>query len=477
MDPLDFFHGVKVAADERVPGRPAIKNRQSTDAGERAIAGIAAVSSLSSKAVPWIADAALQHIGELDDVPWPGEPMTGLKRLGALAGETKQPKTKLMGLIPVSARPTRVSPYKQDAIDAIRMLGDIIPTVDDFIDKHKLPEKGVRLSLYRGPLSGQPGYRFLEKRVHLPQLSQHSVLHELGHAVDASTPVGKARYFGGPIVRNAMMAAIPLAFVAGDEIKRMIPGTVDDKAISFLQENAPSLTAATLAATDLYPEFKASAIALKHIKNTQGIEAAKAAAKRLGPLFLSSFTSFVPAVIGMALAKKYMREEGAEEKGISERQRQALSELEKAGADEMHPIMRQFQSWYDDVAHVGEEIADGSKKLVTEPGRLRRIAGAAKTIGTSPQFIHGALATAVPATLGALYLYSTRSGKTIRERTPEGKRPGYMTHLHPERLVASKVNESWRERNPLKFAGLVGLGAALSGGVLSKFFSDLHKVL
>lgn len=475
MDPLALFPRAKVAEEKHIPGRPAIKNRQSTDAGERAIAGLAVMSSLAAKAVPRVADEALQYLGGLDDVPWPGAPVGDIKRLSDLAKPTGGVKAKLLGLFPVSARPNRMIPDAQTIDAAINTINDAIPTVDSFIDKHKLPQKGVRLSLYKGPLSAIPGYHHLEKRVHLPFLSKPTIMHELGHVVDSSTPIGKVRYHAGPVLQSAVLSALPLAFIAGDEIKKMIPGTVDDKTINFMQNHAPAIAGATLAATELYPEFKASKIALQHIAKVEGLGAAKQAAKRLVPFFLSGLTSVIPAMVGMSLARKYMRQEGAAEKGITQKKKKILEELEKSGM--LEPFMDMGRSWYDDIAHVGNEVASGAAKLINEPGRVRRVLNAAKNVGTSPQFISGALHAAVPATLGALYLYSTRSGKTLRARTPPEKRELYMSKLHPERMVANKVQESWRERNPLKFAGIVGLGAAVSSGVIARFLADIHKVL
>ena len=41
------------------------------------------------------------------------------------------------------------------------------------------------------------------------------------------------------------------AMIAGDRIKEMIPGTIDDRAIEFMQNHAPEIMGATLAATQL----------------------------------------------------------------------------------------------------------------------------------------------------------------------------------------------------------------------------------
>ena len=46
-----------------------------------------------------------------------------------------------------------------------------------------------------------------------------------------------------------------------------------------------------------------------------------------------------------------------------------------------------------------------------------------------------------------------------------------------ETMLAGKKTESWREANPARFAGLVAAGAALSGGILSRLFHDIHRVL
>ena len=108
---------------------------------------------------------------------------------------------------------------------------------------------------------------------------------------------------------------------------------------------------------------------------------------------------------------------------------------------------------------------------------MRRIGQAAKETGQSPEFIQGALTAAIPATLGTLYLYGTRSGKEIRERLPEGTREKALRLPRKELVLARKKDEVWREQHPYRFAGLVALGAAMSGGILTKLFSDLRRVL
>ena len=101
----------------------------------------------------------------------------------------------------------------------------------------------------------------------------------------------------------------------------------------------------------------------------------------------------------------------------------------------------------------------------------RRIADAAEDVGTSPSFVVGALSTAVPATAGALYLYGTQPGQVLRDQIHQvGKSTKEIFGQRPH-------DESWRERHPGVFAGIVGLGTALSAGALAKLISDLKEVL
>src|SRR5690606_41685263 len=64
-------------------------------------------------------------------------------------------------------------------------------------------------------------------------IDKEKVLHELGHAADfTGSRLGKIRGWAGPAISRGVSVALPIALVAGDRIKEMMPGTIDDKARS-----------------------------------------------------------------------------------------------------------------------------------------------------------------------------------------------------------------------------------------------------
>ena len=139
-------------------------------------------------------------------------------------------------------------------------------------------------------------------------------------------------------------------------------------------------------------------------------------------------------------------------------------------------MIRGFVQGAREVGGVVRQIASGAADLITEPGTLRRVGRAAAEVGTSPEFIRGALGAAVPAALGALYMYSTPSGAAVRERLHPETRARLMGHTPMAVGPVALQTEQWRGEHPLRFAGLVGMGAALSGGIISRLVADLTRV-
>jgi hypothetical protein len=74
-------------------------------------------------------------------------------------------------------------------------------------------------------------------------------------------------------------------------------------------------------------------------------------------------------------------------------------------------------------------------------------------------------------------MYGTPGGEHIRNRLDPTARDVILGHQKKQVGAAANMDEEWRVRHPLRFAGLVALGAAMSGGIMSKFISDLGKVL
>lgn len=404
----------------------------------------------------------------------------GAKGIGDLMESAHWPKTKLLGLLDVTSRLRPIESLSQakDVAKTTEKLVEIQGVVDSFIDRHNLADKGVRLSVKGGPLNSILGNRYnpFTKEVHLPRVGKEHVLHELGHAADYTAGrVGRFRAFAEPILQRSALVALPIALVAGDRIKELLPGTIDDRAIEFMQNHAPEIMGATLAATSLYPEAKASFLAVSHIAKTEGNAAARSALKRLLPAFGTYVLGAIPAIVGMSLARKYMREAREEKAALGGEIEQQMRDLEKTGSI-VRDLLLDAKSAVQDIGHVGGEIARSTAALFKGPNLGSKVVAAAKDVGTSPSFVYGALSTALPAAMGALYVYGTESGKEIRSR------------IHPEQLkkemlgrkelpLAGHTSESWREQNPLRFAGLVAAGAALSGGIITRFFTDLQRVL
>lgn len=501
MDLLELFASEKTAADSYEPVET--ENLKPLDPGERALAGLAFGSSIYAAALPWIGGEVLKFFAEKGSHPWGTVSVQGAKSIDdalGLAGVNDQvmpffknvgagqnakitaedmanaisshtdaggSKARVLGALDVVSRKRAHNPLKR-GLSVLEML-NIKNVVDSFIDKNKLADKGVTLNFRSGPISGVgPHYDIPQKKVFLPRVSKEIALHELGHAADyTGGAIGKIRGIAEPVLKSAVYAAIPIALAAGDHIKKHIPGTVDDKAIAYMQDHAPEIVAATIAATDLYPEAKASIAALRHIKDVEGAAAMRQAARKLIPAWSTYALAAIPAMIGLSLARKYMRET----RDLNAKQEKTAEFI----GSTINDIFSDLQENIHDVWHVAKQIGSGTVDSIQRPERFKRILQSAKAVGTSPTFIHGALVSAIPATLGALYIYGRPGGEVMRaniSRDPNSHTPKRFIDV-----IGTREAEDWRSRNPLKFAGIVGAGAALSGGVLARLFSDLKEVL
>jgi hypothetical protein len=489
---LDWFTHEKVAETpdplKDVGSRYQIPREidpESIDPGERALAGILSVAgSVSAKATPLVGRMIGRGVLGRSAEDWFGPPIQGVSSLkdaqGVMFDRLDRPakiQNRVLGLFDIDQTHPRAQTreYADKINRQFEHLDDLRDTVDGFINKHDLPGKGVRINLQKGPVSGLGGgsYHIPTKEVYLPHLGTEVALHELGHAADYSTRVGKVRGIVEPILSKGVLTALPIALAAGDHIKEMIPGTVDDKAIGFMQDHAPEIMAATLAATSLYPEAKASITAIRHIRDLerlgqQPVGATVRAVKRLTPLFGSYLLGAVPAVVGMVLARKYMNEARDEKRELQDGALREFQKLEKSAG---------VVSGLRAIGDVGSQIGRGAIDLMRQPHTLRRIGQSAKDVGTSPEFIHGALGAAVPATLGALYMYGTPGGEEVRSRLHPETRDRLLKHRPANIGLAAKTDEQWRSEHPMRFAGLVAMGAALSGGIMSRFLHDLTRVL
>lgn len=449
------------------PRKPIKANRSSSDSGERALAGIAsATGTIAGLILPGVTSFAAGKLSERGQVKMPMPATTWLDSPPTV------PRARLFGEIPLEGRrltPARAAtPVFRARDKAARKSFDAMASVvDSFITDHKLEGK-IDIDFKRGPLNRRPSFDPIRNRVSLPRMSKSTVLHELGHAADYNAKkFGRGRRVAGKIIKDTMLLSLPLAFIAGDEIARAIPGSVDDRVINFMQNNAPEIAAATLAATHLIPEFQASRIAYKHVLKKEGPAAAKAVGKKLMLAFGSHLTSIVPTVVGLALARKYMRE-SPEDEG------------EKTAGARGRILDDLYQSM-DDLSHVSKAVFSGSKKLLKDPKRFQRVGRAAKNIGTSPDFAVGAISAGIPVGLGALYIHGRESGRIIHERSPLK----YKKKLPHERVRGAEAGmkimgmegKEISRSNPLLFAGAAALGAAIAGGITRKFIQDLRPLL
>lgn len=480
------------------------------DPGEAADAGLAfAYGPLSQIAIPMVSDAVIRSF--LKERPqYHGDPVYGLKKLkprlkpearelfkqmaeaqgvpfdkkraaimqGIIEGASQTAQLEsgrfiqiprvqsiLGGLYNIYPKVQQADPYTPAVgEESIKTISKIQKSVDSMLDKYKLPKKGVTLNLRQGPLTGffGPHYNVASKEIVLPMIGKEIALHEIGHAAHLAKPGAKSFDLLRKIIHRGTNLAVPISYIAGNEIREMFPGEIDDKAIKFVQDHAPAILASTYAASTLYPEVQATTRAISHVYKTEGPAEAKKVFKRLMPPLLSYVLPMVPGIIGISLAKKWHRE--ATEK--KEKLEKSISK--EAGLyNEMANFAKEIGQY---TANITRQIGPQTADILELPGKqfVEKMYNAGKNVVKSPEFAAGAATAGIPAAILTYAGYATPHGKAYTEKARKLGRGSIKSEIEYQKA---------KEKENITVPAIVGITAAISGGFLSKFWSDILKVM
>lgn len=471
MDAVGVFMEIEKLAEPE-------KAKPELDPGEQAALAYNSMAKGLALAVPF-ATLPLVYKGLSGTTPWVGTAFRGVKHLGrgAFPGPSDQgspalqelikqkDKKPFLGLFDLEAKPKVPGIVRQD-MQEIGMMSD---TVDSFIDKYHLAEKGVTMDFRYSPWSAVRGasYDQVSKVVTMPRASKEILLHELGHAADFTSRAGASRVLRGALPGLLLDGLIPAAYFVGDEIKKAIPGSIDDKVIDFTQKHGPALAMLALATKTLYPEGKASYLAIKHIHDVEGAAAAKKAAAKLIPLFGTYALATLPVIAGFSLAKKYYYETHAKQEKKA-----------GAGVDFVRGAGRSLVDMGSRLTDVGTQMWRGLGELTHTPDPVHKLFAAGESIVRSPQFQIGVAYSALPAAVAAYASYGHPGGKAQRAKVlARQERSGNVSPQVVAERAKDREFDAWREANPAKWAGLVGLGAGITGGLMTKLFHDVGQVV
>jgi len=462
------------------------------DPGEAVAASLAAASGPVAKASVPLVNSLIKILGP-KRVKWTGTPLYGMtgigdshdmealkkgmnftqqelqqiakmpaeQRIPYAISQYKTPTKKLLGLFNIGLKVPvgfTADPHQLEA------LGKGYESINSMIEKNKLIEKGVRMELTPGPVSKflGPSYNTATKTVRLPWVNEEFALHELGHASHMTQPGAMAANSFRKLLKRTAIMSIPMAYLAGNEIQKMLPGTIDDKIINFVQSNAPSIMAATWAGAEVYPEVQATTRAVNHIYKTKGKAAAIKTLKALLPALSSYLIPIIPAMVGISMAKKYFfdakKDELKKEGGIAD---QLWAHVSPLG---------------EQLSHIGGQVAAQTSELMSKP--VGEVAStlwkATNHVVKSPSFATGAVMSAIPVTAFTYIHHNTPHGKILREKRTEYRRKhGILSQ--PEVDLEKIYNAS--KDDSVTFPAIAGITAAMSGGILTKMFSDLLGVL
>lgn len=463
-DDVSSFFRTKLAQD------PVI------DPGEAAMAGLTlAAGPLIQRVLPFTINYAT---GQFDrPIMWSGDQFSGMSRLSQSEFEKGWNKSKkILDIFDVKpGRPVAadVDPKylklleKSPIVDPkeLEYLQKISKSVNSMLDKYDLGKKGVKIDLTSGPLSRLrgPDYDPASKRIRLPRIDKDTVLHEIGHAAHRTRPFGGVSRFVQKFLHKGSNLAIPMAYVAGDEIREMFPGKVDDKAIKFIQDNAPAILASTYAASEIYPEVQATTRAVKHVYDTEGSKAAKKTLKRLIPPLLGYTLPIIPTIVGIGLARKWHKEAKEEKEALEKRFPKQAGFLDDLWDSIGSPML-------DYGGHAASQIADQAREISKQnfSDVAKKIYNAGIKTIRSPSFASGAAMVGIPAATLAYVKYNTPHGKMYTERTRQFGRGAPESELsyYQEKVKEDSITPA-----------IIGVTAALSGGFLNKLFTDIYKVM
>jgi len=461
------------------------ENEKFVDPGEAAAAGMAIASSTLAKMLP-------PAFGMLDLGPtkheWTGTPSYDIKQTGELLeGMAEDRKSKkVLNLFEVRLPPRgelamtpnglMERPYAHPK--ELDNLTDISKSVDGMLNKYKLPEKGVRMDIGGGSIQNifGPRYNIMDKKIQLPWMGKEYALHEIGHAAHFAETGARASATVRNLLNKSAFIGIPMAYVAGDEIKKMFPGKIDDKAVDFVQKHAPAIAAATWTAAQIYPEVQATARAVNYVRETEGSAAARQALKKLlGPL-MSYVIPVIPAVVGLSMARKYYfdaKKKNEKNKGLKKKAGILGYAEETLGPTWDHLIRPVINDLAYNASGVSHQVLD----LVNQPlGNVSRQLWDAgiKTV-KSPEFVSGAVHAGIPTAALTYVYHNTPHGKAYMKRYSDiHKRNSDKLGRAKEDYEYAKIE---KKNDNITIPVIAGVAAAISGGFLSKLFMDLGRVL
>lgn len=393
----------------------------------------------------------------------------------SLAKNYEAPKRSLLNLFkiqPYTGKGLALGPAK-----AVFELDKAQEVVDSMIKRYDLTRKGVTMDIAGGSVSRLtgPSYDPLKKKVRLPWTNEPYILHELGHAAHLTKPGATSLHAARKLIAGAAGIAVPMAYIAGNEIKKMFPGKIDDKVIDFVQQNAPSIIAATYAAAEMYPEVQATTRAVHHVHKTQGRAAAVKSLKALMPAMASYVLPIIPAMIGVSLAKKWYFEAQGKE-GNQEKDAGILRDVGGFIRDTAVDLANNTRLIGADLGTIAGQVGPQAAEILKHPNEV-----VAKTLWDatiknvkSPEFAAGAVMAGLPAAAMAYTYHNTQRGKVFRERLREVKvNTGHISKPEADLQRLSEVSK----HDSFTFPAIVGITAAISGGALSKIYRDMLRVL
>jgi len=360
----------------------------------------------------------------------------------------------------------------------IDIVGDQRASLDPYIKKHKLKEKGVRINILNTPftrhMSG-PSFNPFTKEINLTHVDIPAAAHELGHAKFYSNN-RVPKIIATKILPKAALWSIPIAFLIGDEIRKAIPGTVDDKAVQFVTDNALSIAMGAVTLGSLYPEAKASIDGYKHLnymlgdnlkipKSIKGKELAskleikkhiagklKRYKKFMGSQIAVSVIGAIPILAGTALAQHYFNKD-----------------MEKQGSVSGKEIGQAF-----DRANINlfvDQAFNNVGKLFVGPEKGSMWKSLGKHFITKPSWGTYGLVFGLPAAIGSYIYYGSQGGKMHHDKSYE-MATGNKKYLESKKNISDKMFD-----NPATTAFLVGIGATLAGGLMRHSKIQMQKVI
>lgn len=190
---------------------------------------------------------------------------------------------------------------------------ELTDTLEAFSKEKGLAETGLKYRLMAPSAKTVPGYDPIRHTVSVHRNSPNLALQQAAKASDVRGSVAKSYLRSVPLLGAAL--GVPFAMANAKTVEEANPDGLDAKVLAFMKDHPALVGASGYGASVVYPEAKASYIALQHLAKTKGKDAAMRALKEFyAPHVGKYMLGAAPVALSFAALKKFLGNQSQEKK-------------------------------------------------------------------------------------------------------------------------------------------------------------------